>query len=79
MKSFPYNAWRKLSKESLVADRAELFRLGKFPRGMGTSKSDFQLSVSGHGESSVTPEQIIVGAGNDYLLMLLCMILGSGL
>ena len=28
LKSFPYNAWRKLSKESLGDDKAELFRLG---------------------------------------------------
>ena len=28
LKSFPYNTWRKLSKECLVDDKAELFRLG---------------------------------------------------
>ena len=28
LKSFPYNIWRKLSRECLMDDRAELFRLG---------------------------------------------------
>lgn len=28
LKSFPHNTWRKLSRECLVDDRAELFRLG---------------------------------------------------
>lgn len=28
LNSFPYNAWRKLSRECLLDDRAELFRLG---------------------------------------------------
>ena len=32
LKSFPYNIWRRLSRECLIDDRAELFRLGD-PRG----------------------------------------------
>ena len=28
LNSFPYNTWRRLSRECLVDDRAELFRLG---------------------------------------------------
>ncbi len=76
LKSFPYNAWRKLSKESLVADRAELFRLGNSQGEWGLRKAISSYLYQARGVSA-TPEQIIVGAGNDYLLMLLCMILGS--
>ena len=32
LNSFPYNVWRKLSKECLIDDKAEMFRLGN-PQG----------------------------------------------
>lgn len=77
LKSFPYNAWRKLSKECLVDDRAELFRLGcpQGEYGLRSAVSSYLHQARG---VNCTPEQIIVGAGNDYLLMLLCAVLGNG-
>lgn len=77
LKSFPYNAWRKLSRECLVDDRAELFRLGcpQGEYGLRRAISSYLHQARG---VNCTPEQIIVGAGNDYLLMLLCAVLGNG-
>lgn len=77
LKSFPYNAWRKLSRECLTDDRAELFRLGcpQGEYGLRSAISNYLHQARG---VNCTPEQIIVGAGNDYLLMLLCAVLGNG-
>ena len=77
LKSFPYNAWRKLSKECLTDDRAELFRLG-CPQGEYGLRSAISSYLHQARGVNCVPDQIIVGAGNDYLLMLLCSVLGQG-
>ena len=76
LKSFPYNAWRKLSKECLSDDRAELFRHGcpQGEYGLRRAISSYLHQARG---VNCTPDQIIVGAGNDYLMMLLCAIIGT--
>ena len=76
LKSFPYNIWRKLSRECLVDDKAELFRLG-CPQGEYGLRNAICSYLHQARGVNCTPEQIIVGAGNDYLLMLLGMILGG--
>ncbi len=76
LNSFPYNAWRKLSRESLVDDRAELFRLGS-PQGEYGLRSAICCYLHQARGVNCTPEQIIVGAGNDYLLMLLATVIGQ--
>lgn len=76
LNSFPYNAWRKLSKECLVDDRAELFRLGH-PQGEWGLRNAISNYLHQARGVNCTPEQIIVGAGNDYLLMLLSTIIGQ--
>lgn len=75
LKSFPYNAWRKLSRESLMDDRAELFRLGESQGEYGLRNAICSYLYQARGVNCM-PEQIIVGAGNDYLLMLLTTIIG---
>lgn len=75
LKSFPYNAWRKLSKEILIDDKVELFRLGDPQGEPGFRESVCKYLYQARGVNC-TPDQIIVGAGNDYLLMLLCAVLG---
>ena len=77
LNSFPYNTWRKLSRECLTDDRAELFRLGS-PQGEYGIRSAISSYLHQARGVNCTPDQIIVGAGNDYLLMLLCAVLGSG-
>lgn len=76
LKSFPYNTWRKLSRESLVDDRAELFRLG-YPQGEYGLRSAISSYLHQARGVNCSPDQIIVGAGNDYLMMLLCAIIGT--
>lgn len=76
LNSFPYNTWRKLSKESLVDDQTELFRLGN-PQGEYGLRSAICSYLHQARGVNCMPEQIIVGAGNDYLLMLLATVIGQ--
>lgn len=75
LKSFPYNVWRKLSKDVLIDDKTELFRSGD-PQG----EAGFRNAISNYLYQArgvnCSPEQIVIGAGSDYLFMLLGMILG---
>lgn len=75
LKSFPYNTWRKLSREILSDDRTELFRLGD-PQGEYEFRSAICRYLYQARGVNCTPGQVIVGAGSDYLLMLLCSLLG---
>ena len=76
LNSFPYNAWRKLAGESLVEDRTELFRLGDSQGEWGLRNAICNYLYQARGVNC-TPKQVVVGAGNDYLLMLLSTILGQ--
>ena len=75
MKHFPYATWKRISRDILVDANSEMFALGD-------AKGDWELrkTISRYLHSargvSCRPEQIIIGAGNDYLLMLLEKILG---
>ncbi|MDE7353903.1 MAG: PLP-dependent aminotransferase family protein [Acetatifactor sp.] len=75
MSGFPFDTWRKITKNILTYANGDLFSRGG-PQG------DLQLrqTISRYLHSSrgvnCSPEQIIVGAGNDYLLLLLEKILG---
>ncbi len=75
MSGFPFGVWKRINKNILNDSNSELFSQGE-PQG----DYDLRLTISRYLHSSrgvnCTPEQIIVGAGNDYLLMLLEKILG---
>jgi GntR family transcriptional regulator/MocR family aminotransferase len=78
MKQFPYATWKRITREILVDANSEMFALGD-PQGdleLRTTISRYLHSARG---VSCEPEQIIIGAGNDYLLMLLEKILGRHL
>lgn len=75
--AFPFATWRRISKNVFMDEEKEVF-------GLGDAKGDRRLreTICGYLHSSrgvvCAPGQIIVGAGNDYLLMLLQKILGTG-
>jgi len=76
MSAFPFSVWRKINKDVLNYANSDVFSKGE-------AQGDYELraTISRYLHSSrgvnCSPEQIIVGAGNDYLLMLLEKILGS--
>lgn len=73
--SFPFGTWKKLTKETLIDDRKELFALGH-PQGDGELRTTICHYLHVSRGVNCSPDQIIVGAGNDYLLLLLEKILG---
>ena len=72
---FPQNSWKKISKEVLLDADDSLFQLGdaKGEHGLREAIRDYLHHARG---VNCRTEQIIVGAGNDYLLLLLEKILG---
>lgn len=76
LNSFPYNIWRKLSRECLMDDKAELFRLGN-PQGEYSLRNAIASYLHQARGVNCHPDQVIVGAGNDYMLMLLTTIIGN--
>lgn len=77
MGGFPLGVWKRITRKMLSESNCDLFAQGD-PRG----DYNLRLTISRYLHSSrgveCTPEQIIVGAGHDYLLMLLEKILGQG-
>lgn len=77
MSFFPYATWKKITKNTLVDARSEMFALGE-PCGDYSLRTTIAHYLHLSRGVSCDPEQIVVGAGNDYLLMLLRHILGEG-
>lgn len=76
LEHFPYNIWRKVTKNVLIDDSRELFNIGN-PQG----EYNFRSTIANYLHQSrgviCYPEQIVLGSGNEYMLMLLHQILGS--
>lgn len=68
--SFPFNTWRKLSKNLLSADNKELFASCHYKGAPKLRQTICHYLYEARGVRC-TPKQIILGAGNEYLLMLL--------
>lgn len=73
--SFPFNTWRKISKNTLVDDNKEMFAGGD-PQGERSLRAAIGSYLHSARGVNVTPEQIIIGAGSEYLWLLLSQILG---
>lgn len=74
MSMFPYATWRRILRGILTGDRAELFHRGD-PRGDMELRTTIAHYLHLSRGCNCEPEQIVVGAGNDYLLMLLSLLL----
>lgn len=76
LEHFPYPTWRKLNREVMQDDQRKLFHLGD-----AKGEAELRAVISEYLHQArgvqVQPEQVIVGAGNDYLLMLLSRMLGN--
>ena len=71
--NFPYNSWRKVSR-AVMSEEAGLFNIGE-PQG----DEEFRETIADYLHESrgvnCSPNNIIVGAGDEYLLMLLDQLL----
>lgn len=75
MEYFPFRTWKRISKNTLMDDRTEMFALGS-PQGDLELRATIAKYLHSSRGVNCEPEQIIVGAGNDFLLLLLEKILG---
>lgn len=75
LNSFPFNTWRKISKNTLIDDNKELFA-GGHPMGEQNLREAIREYLHLARGVNCSSRQIIVGAGNEYLLLLLSRILG---
>lgn len=75
LKDFPFATWKKITKNILVYANSEMFALGEAQGDCALRGTIARYLHSSRGVNC-TPEQVIVGAGNDYLFMLLEKILG---
>ena len=75
MTAFPYATWKKITKNILVDANSDMFASGS-PKGDYILRETIAHYLHTSRGVNCRPEQIIIGAGNDYLLMLLEKILG---
>ena len=75
MTAFPYATWKKITKNILVGANSEMFTYGS-PKGDPALRGTIARYLHTSRGVNCSPEQIIIGAGNDYLLMLLEKVLG---
>lgn len=78
LEHFPCATWRKLSREVLQDDQKELFHLGD-PKGEYALRKAISSYLHQARGVNAHPSQIVIGAGNDYLQMLLSRIIGTDL
>ena len=76
MNHFPFSTWKRISKNIFVEDEKALFILGEKQGDLDFRKTICRYLHSARGVNC-QPEQIVVGAGNDYLLLLLSKILSG--
>ncbi len=73
---FPYSIWRKLSKDTYIDDNKDMFATGN---NMGERSLREAISTYLHQARGVNADadKIIIGSGNEYLMILLGLILGE--
>lgn len=76
MRSFPFDTWRKITRNILSQDKKEMFALGEAKGDLALRETIARYLHASRGVKC-TAEQIIVGAGNDFLLLLLRYVLGE--
>lgn len=71
---FPYNTWRKLCKTTLIDDNKEMFA-GGHPQGERALREAIRDYLHAARGVNASVHNIVIGAGNGYLLTLLHQIL----
>lgn len=75
LKDFPFSTWKKITRNILVDANSEMFARGDAQGDLSLRETIGRYLHSSRGVNC-TPEQIVVGAGTDYLFLLLEKILG---
>ncbi|WP_141434417.1 PLP-dependent aminotransferase family protein [Bacillus sp. 03113] len=75
---FPYEVWRKLTMQSLYSDHSHLFLYGDPQGEISLRKLIAEYLYQSRG-AQCSAEQIVIGAGTQYLISLLCCMIGRQL
>ncbi|MBR1866040.1 MAG: PLP-dependent aminotransferase family protein [Lachnospiraceae bacterium] len=78
MDYFPYDKWRKLMRECLMDDNKDLFLSGSHQGDLELRRAVGDYLYQSRGVRC-EPSQIVIGAGSDYMLLLLSRILTGSL
>ncbi|NMM63628.1 PLP-dependent aminotransferase family protein [Clostridium sp. P21] len=73
---FPHPVWKKLASQCLYSDQSDLLLIGE-PQGDECLRKEISKYLFQSRGVRCIPEQIIIGAGMQYLMILLCMLLGK--
>lgn len=74
--NFPFNAWRKVTRNVLTDDNLALFNNGAPEGEFGLKNTICEYLHQSRGVIC-SPDRIIIGAGNEYLLMLLNLLISK--
>ena len=72
---FPFSAWRKLSRDILREENRDLFASGD-PQGERNLRVSVRDYLMGSRGIDCSPDQIVIGAGTEYLMMLVTQLTG---
>lgn len=72
---FPLATWSKLSREVLSEKKDEIL-LSSHPQGMNSLREEISQYLYSFRGIQASPEQIIIGAGSEFLISLIIQILG---
>lgn len=72
---FPFSVWAKLARQTLT-ERSSALLEATLPQGALTLRAEIQRYLYHFRGLTVQPQQIIVGAGSEYLLGLMVQLLG---
>ncbi|MBB2482081.1 PLP-dependent aminotransferase family protein [Bacillus sp. APMAM] len=76
LEHFPYSAWRKLTHQSLYQEEGELFDIGN-PQGEKALREQIAKYLYASRGVKCSANQIIIGAGTQVLIGLLCLLIGK--
>lgn len=75
LEHFPYKAWRRLGREVLTDETGRIFQKG-MPQGEPGLRQAIASYLREARGVNCDPDQIVIGAGSEYLLMLVSLMIG---
>ncbi|MDN3016397.1 PLP-dependent aminotransferase family protein [Paenibacillus sp. BSR1-1] len=75
LEHFPFSVWRKLTMKALYEDQKEIFNNGD-PKGERLLREQIAIQLFASRGVRCSPDQIIIGAGTQVLMGLLCLLIG---
>ncbi|RFU60143.1 PLP-dependent aminotransferase family protein [Bacillus sp. V59.32b] len=78
LEHFPFSIWRKLTQQSLYFEERELFLSGE-PQGEVLLREEIAKYLFQSRGVRCARDQVIIGAGTQYLIGLLCLVIGKEL